>query len=92
MFRPDYLFYERTNQTTQKKMSEKYKHIGDPVLCLIEECSELIHILCKAQRFGWNDYHPDDKNKTPNTTRVLEEMKDVEDRIKEVKNILAKRE
>lgn len=35
-----------------------YKSIGKPPARLIEECSELIHALCKAERFGWFDRHP----------------------------------
>jgi NTP pyrophosphatase (non-canonical NTP hydrolase) len=36
-----------------------YKHIGYPSTRLIEECSELIQALCKADRFGLENYHPD---------------------------------
>lgn len=72
-------------------MKEKYKNIGDPITHLIEECSELIHILCKVQRFGWGKYRPDDNSKTHNSALVLREMTDVEDRIREVKNIITKK-
>ena len=39
--------------------NEKYKNIGTPEQRLIEECSELIKVVCKAQRFGWDEAHPD---------------------------------
>ena len=38
----------------------KFKNIGTPETRLIEELSELIQIVCKAQRFGWDSYHPND--------------------------------
>ncbi len=37
----------------------KYKHIGDPAIRLIEECSELIQAITKGERFGWDKHHPD---------------------------------
>lgn len=39
---------------------------------LIEECSEVSQIACKILRHGYNSYHPDDDNETPNR-RLLEE-------------------
>jgi len=51
----------------------------------IRECAELIHILCKAEIFGWDNYHPDDETHTTNRFLVLSEIKDVEKRIKELK-------
>ena len=43
-------------------MDEKYKNIGDLQDRVIEECSEVIHAICKSRRFGLNSFHP----KTPN--------------------------
>ena len=39
----------------------KFKDIGDPAIRLIEECSELIKAVCKGERFGWKNFHPDRK-------------------------------
>ena len=39
----------------------------------------------KVKRFGWNNFHPDDPEKTPNWRLVEKEMKDVEKRIEEVR-------
>ena len=59
-------------------MSHKeYENIGDPITKLIEECSEVIHILCKIKRFGYNNFNPDDKNKTPNHRLLELEMFDL---------------
>lgn len=44
---------------------------------LIEECSEVIHILCKCRRFGWHNYHPKDPNKTANYYLVKKELHDL---------------
>ena len=65
----------------------KYEKIGDPLICLMEECGELIQILAKTKRFGANNYHPNDKKKTPNHILVFREIDDVEKRIKEVKEL-----
>jgi len=54
----------------------KYKHVGSPVTKLIEECSELIQSLCKADRFGWFNYHPD-RPHSNNLKEVRREMDDV---------------
>lgn len=58
----------------------KYSHIGAKDDKVIEECSELIKAICKAKRFGIDDKHPA-KQKT-NRQLILEEMADVEERIK----------
>jgi len=53
----------------------KYKHIGDPAIRLIEECSELIKIVCKGRRFGWDSHYPD--REIDNESEMDAEMKDV---------------
>ena len=55
----------------------RYENIGTPIIKAIEECSELIHILCKAERFGLENYHPDDKTKTTNRLLIIREVSDV---------------
>lgn len=54
----------------------QYKDIGSPVTRMIEECSELTQALCKADRFGWFNFHPDHPNDT-NLDDVRREMDDV---------------
>lgn len=36
-----------------------YKHIGSPVIRLVEECGELLKAIGKGERFGWNNHHPE---------------------------------
>ena len=54
----------------------KYKKIGSPVTKLIEECSELIQALCKVDRFGWFNHHPERPHMN-NMEEVKREMNDV---------------
>lgn len=68
----------------------KYKYIGTPPTKLIEECAELIHALCKAERFGWENFHPDRPNET-NRELVRAEMKDVEGALERMQRYLEKR-
>lgn len=68
--------------------NSKYEKIGSRFDHLIEECAELIQIIAKANRFGYTNYHPEDKTKTPNWHLILNEINDVEKRIAEAKEIL----
>lgn len=54
-----------------------YKHIGSPLIRVIEECSKVIKVACKIDRFGWDNSHPDDPLKTPNIVLLRNEMGDV---------------
>lgn len=69
-------------------MREKYKDVGDPVVKVIEECSELIKIICKAERFGWDNWHPDDPTKTTNRELAKREMDDVVEAFEELEKHL----
>lgn len=62
----------------------RFKHIGDPITCATEECAELIHILCKVRRFGWDNYHPEDPKKTPNFVLVKNELSDLRARLQQL--------
>ena len=40
-------------------MNDKYKDIGTIEDRVIEECAEVIHVICKVKRFGYKCHHPD---------------------------------
>lgn len=67
---------------------EKYKHVGDPFDCLIEECSELIKALVKARRFGLDNFNPYDPSKISNRDSILSEIEDVKKRIIQVQGVI----
>ena len=61
-----------------------YKYIGTPMTRTIEECSEVIKILCKIDRFGWFGCHPEDPHKIPNIAKLANEIDDLQDMVKEL--------
>jgi len=64
-----------------------YMEIGTPEDRCIEECAELIKILCKVKRFGWDNFHPDHPD-VSNRILVLQEIEDVERLCGEIKEAL----
>jgi hypothetical protein len=58
-------------------MRDKYKNKGSKYVRLAEECSEVIHLCCKIERFGKDNYHPLDKTKTQNTKILDAEIRDL---------------
>ncbi len=61
-------------------MNPRLKHYGSPQIRLMEECSELIKAICKAERFG---YMPTEYEgvKYNNLDDIKKEMADVNDAI-----------
>ena len=69
-------------------MKEQYKNIGSVVIRTIEECSELIQICCKAERFGLDNYHPADPMMTPNRTLIQMEIDDAREALDNLEKYL----
>lgn len=65
-------------------MNPKYQYTGDLLTRTIEECAEVIHILCKIKRFGLHNHHPTDKNKTPNWKLAQSEISDLRKCLKDM--------
>lgn len=54
----------------------EYDHYGTPPLKVIEECSELIMAISKAERFGYLNHNPSTPS-VSNLTNILSEVEDV---------------
>jgi hypothetical protein len=66
----------------------KYKNVGTPAIRAMEECAELQHIICKAIRFGWFNFHPSDEAQTSNRVLTLLEIQDVREAINDLEKEL----
>lgn len=62
----------------------KYKDVGDSMIRLAEECAEIIQAVCKIERFGLLNYHPDDSKQIPNLKLLLAEIADAKEIMAEV--------
>jgi hypothetical protein len=58
-------------------MHEEYQAYGSPTVKLIEEFSEVTKLLCKGERFGYDDHHPDLPVTETNRKLIAEEISDV---------------
>ena len=69
-------------------MHEDYKDIGHIKDCLIEEIGELLQAWGKYYRFGATSRHPDEPTGKMNYEQLLDEIDDVEKRLKQFKMII----
>jgi len=58
-------------------MHPEFIEIGLPEDKVIEEASEVIKAICKAKRFGLENFNPYDPEKITNKQKILEEMDDL---------------
>jgi hypothetical protein len=67
---------ERRNQKNcGGSVKQEYINIGTPLIKLIEECSEVIQVLCKIDRFGLDSFHPETKES--NRLQIARELCDL---------------
>ena len=64
-----------------------YKDVGTPEARLMEEIGELLQAMGKADRFGYFSSHPDHPERI-NKMDVLDEMYDVQEAIKNLREHL----
>jgi hypothetical protein len=72
----------------ENKMHEEFSKYGTPAIKLVEECSELIQVVCKGERFGYDDKNPLIENAPPNRHRIADEISDVENALETFKKWL----
>ncbi len=71
----------------------EYQYVGNIDQRLIEECAELIKAICKAERFGYDNFHPKRPggSEENNKTDILKEIKDVRRLLGEMETFLQDR-
>lgn len=66
-------------------MSEHFNKLSpaeaERLSCLLEECGEVLQIIGKIQRHGYESYSPDDATKTTNRSLLERELGDLESSI-----------
>jgi NTP pyrophosphatase (non-canonical NTP hydrolase) len=67
----------------------KYKNIGHPSVRIIEECGEVIQAVCKCERFGIDNFHPDKPDEN-NLMRLESEINDVVEAFEDYKRSLSR--
>ena len=68
-------------------MKNEYKKCGSVETRVIEECSEVIHILCKIDRFGYDNYHPENP-RSSNKELLIGEILDLKTVLQELEHEL----
>lgn len=61
----------------------EFKHIGSRTIRRIEELAELQQAVCKAERFGWFNHHPD----RPTTTNMDDVKRETDDVIECIESL-----
>ena len=65
---------------------ETYKAIGSIEDRVVEECAEFIQAICKAQRFGILNFHPETKRH--NVYLIADEIQDLKRVLEEYEKVI----
>ena len=69
-------------------MHTEFIKYGTPAINLIEELSELTKVICKGERFGYDDANPLVENSLTNRQKIMLEIADVESALANFKKFL----
>jgi hypothetical protein len=59
-------------------MHQEYIKYGSPAIKLLEEFSEVQKLICKGERFGYDDHHPEEPVVLTNRIKLISELDDVD--------------
>ncbi len=77
----------------EKKMSDpNYKHIGTPIMRIIEECGEILQAAMKLERFGWDNHHPSDPPEWTNLDNLEKEILHLNEAVGDLIEVINKKE
>lgn len=64
--------------------ASEVKHVPRQLVRVMEECAELAQVAAKILRFGPDNWHPKDSNKTTNTVLLRREIADLAEALEDL--------
>jgi hypothetical protein len=59
-------------------MHKDYVKQGTPAIKLLEEFSEVQQLICKGERFGYDNHHPEEPEYITNRVKLISELDDID--------------